>query len=67
MRIKRRRDKILKIEQELFEKIVDQIEKQGMTIETAFKNFDSNTDGNIDMQELMSGFSRVNISVSKNE
>jgi len=67
MRIKRRRDKILKIEQELFEKIVDQIEKQGMTIETAFKNFGSNTDGNIDMQELMSGFSRVNISVSKNE
>jgi len=67
MRIKRRRDKILKIEQELFEKIVDQVEKQGMTIETAFKNFDSNTDGNIDMQELMSGFSRVNISVSKNE
>ena len=55
-RIKRRRDKILLIQDEIFLKILQQIEDKGMTVDEAFKIFDSDSNGNIDFQELMNGF-----------
>lgn len=67
MRIKRRRDSILLIEQELFEKILAQIESKNLAIEEAFKQFDTDSNGNIEFHELLNGFQKLGIKVTKNE
>ncbi|CAI2371204.1 unnamed protein product [Moneuplotes crassus] len=67
LRIKRRRDKIYLLDQELFTKILMQIKERGYTIDQAFKKLDTSNDGNLEFLELLSGFQKLKIKVSKNE
>lgn len=67
MRIKRRRDSILLAQDELFLKILKQIEDKGWTLEHAFNQFDTDKDGNIEFTELLQQMQKHSIRVSKNE
>lgn len=67
VRIKRRRDKILLLQEEIFLKILTQIENKGLSLDDAFKDFDTDKNGNIDFQELNESFKKYNIKVTKNE
>lgn len=67
LRIKRRRDRIIQMEEELYLKILTQIEQRGLTIEDVFKKFDTDNNGNIEFLELLEGFKNTQIKVTKND
>jgi Ca2+-binding EF-hand superfamily protein len=55
------------MEEELYLKILTQIDQRGLTIHDAFKRFDTDNNGFIEFLELLEGFKNIQIKVSKNE
>ena len=55
------------MEEELYLKILSQIEQRGLSIDDAFKRFDTDNNGNIEFIELLEGFKNIQIKATKND